>query len=98
MDKLIARQKSKRKRLLYNNTGKGGERISCDLKVTGVMPEKGRKWEQVLLDYRESYTTPVIEEYLEQMQLSGLVLFFFRVCFLRARKVNTYSAVFLIEK
>lgn len=43
------------------------------------MPEKGRKWEQVSLDYRESYTTPVIEEYLEQMQLSGLVLFFFFV-------------------
>lgn len=54
MDKLIARQKSKRKRLLYNNTL---EKVERDLKVTGVMPEKGRKWEQVSLDYRESDTT-----------------------------------------
>lgn len=55
-----------------------------------MMPEKGRKWEQVSLDYRESDTT--------QNAAVWTRLVFFRVCFLRARKVNTYSAVFLIEK
>lgn len=55
-----------------------------------MMPEKGRKWEQVSLDYRESYTTPNAAVWTH--------LVFFSCLFFRGRKVNTYSAVFLIEK